>query len=168
MSTRPPPFIVGFFQTLYASAMGSPLWHTALAVALGLLFSVLFVVIKQVALAVNTQKAADDPAEDYFYAGPGCVWGARSAVLCTRLRGRCALPVGRHLQRMRTVHLTPSTHPPAFRSKKGDRVPSVHDAPTVLVSVVVPAYNESKRIAVMMDEMLGFLRATEKANRCVS
>jgi dolichyl-phosphate beta-glucosyltransferase len=40
--------------------------------------------------------------------------------------------------------------------------PSVlRDAPSVLVSVVVPAYNEEKRIDAMMGEMLGFLKAHE-------
>ena len=41
------------------------------------------------------------------------------------------------------------------------------DAPTKLVSLVVPAYKEEKRIGVMLDEMMGFLEAKAKAERCV-
>ena len=49
-------------------------------------------------------------------------------------------------------------------SKPG-RFPSIYDAPSVLVSVIVPAYNESERITPMMDEMLAFLRSEEKKDK---
>ncbi len=45
--------------------------------------------------------------------------------------------------------------------------PSVFDAPTRLVTVVVPAYNESARIQPMMDEMLAYLQKASKTDRCV-
>ena len=35
--------------------------------------------------------------------------------------------------------------------------PRLHEAATVTVSVVIPAYNEEERIKVMLDEMLDFL-----------
>ena len=41
--------------------------------------------------------------------------------------------------------------------------PNINDAPTLLVSVVVPAYKEEKRISRMMDEMLEYLNAAAKA-----
>lgn len=44
------------------------------------------------------------------------------------------------------------------------------DEPTRLLTVVVPAYNETDRINIMMDEMLAHLQSESKndrAGRCV-
>lgn len=45
------------------------------------------------------------------------------------------------------------------------RFPSLDDAATVTLSVVVPAYNEEKRIAPMLDEMIAGLQAHSKKNK---
>lgn len=62
-----------------------------------------------------------------------------------------------------------SSHPSdrlAFIDRSAKRpFPSITDAPSVLVSVVVPAYNESKRIDPMMTEMLSFLNGKSKADK---
>ena len=49
-----------------------------------------------------------------------------------------------------------------------DAFPSIYDPASVLVSVVVPAYNEEKRITTMMDEMLDYLRKEERKDKCVA
>ena len=43
----------------------------------------------------------------------------------------------------------------------------ISDEPTLTLSLVVPAYNEVKRIDKMMAPMLEHLRQTEKADKCV-
>lgn len=45
--------------------------------------------------------------------------------------------------------------------------PTVEDPPTVLLSLVVPAYNEEQRLPVMLDETLAFLEAWKARMRCV-
>ena len=52
---------------------------------------------------------------------------------------------------------------PASRTQ--GRFPSIYDPASVLVSVIVPAYNEEKRMTPMMDEMLGFLREEQKKDK---
>ena len=39
----------------------------------------------------------------------------------------------------------------------------ITDPASLLVSIVVPAYKEEKRISRMMDEMLAYLNSTSKA-----
>lgn len=45
--------------------------------------------------------------------------------------------------------------------------PTVDDKPTKTLTVVVPAYNEEKRIDKMMTEMIDFLESEEKVQRYV-
>nr|XP_055173334.1 dolichyl-phosphate beta-glucosyltransferase isoform X3 [Nyctereutes procyonoides] len=51
-----------------------------------------------------------------------------------------------------------------FLNAKGQKetLPSVWDSPTKQLSVVVPSYNEEKRLPVMMDEALGYLEKRQK------
>ncbi|XP_054442539.1 dolichyl-phosphate beta-glucosyltransferase [Pteronotus mesoamericanus] len=51
-----------------------------------------------------------------------------------------------------------------FLSTSGQReaLPSFGDPPTKRLSVVVPSYNEEKRLPVMMDEALGYLEERQK------
>ncbi|NXD70775.1 ALG5 glucosyltransferase, partial [Eolophus roseicapillus] len=43
-----------------------------------------------------------------------------------------------------------------------ESVPSIHDAPTRELSVVVPSYNEEDRLPLMMDEALDYLEKRQK------
>ncbi|XP_007464295.1 PREDICTED: dolichyl-phosphate beta-glucosyltransferase isoform X2 [Lipotes vexillifer] len=43
-----------------------------------------------------------------------------------------------------------------------EALPSIRDLPTKQLSVVVPSYNEEKRLPVMMDEALGYLEERQK------
>ncbi|KAF6375916.1 ALG5 dolichyl-phosphate beta-glucosyltransferase [Rhinolophus ferrumequinum] len=51
-----------------------------------------------------------------------------------------------------------------FLNAKGQKetLPSIRDSPTKQLSVVVPSYNEEKRLPVMMDEALGYLEERQK------
>uniref|UniRef100_A0A8C0E2Q4 dolichyl-phosphate beta-glucosyltransferase n=1 Tax=Balaenoptera musculus TaxID=9771 RepID=A0A8C0E2Q4_BALMU len=51
-----------------------------------------------------------------------------------------------------------------FLNARGQReaLPSIRDSPTKQLSVVVPSYNEEKRLPVMMDEALGYLEERQK------
>ncbi|XP_010833927.1 PREDICTED: dolichyl-phosphate beta-glucosyltransferase isoform X2 [Bison bison bison] len=51
-----------------------------------------------------------------------------------------------------------------FLNVRGQReaLPSIRDSPTKQLSVVVPSYNEEKRLPVMMDEALGYLEDRQK------
>ncbi|XP_042541749.1 dolichyl-phosphate beta-glucosyltransferase isoform X2 [Dipodomys spectabilis] len=51
-----------------------------------------------------------------------------------------------------------------FINAKGQKetLPSIWDPPTKQLSVVVPSYNEEKRLPVMMDEALGYLEKRQK------
>nr|XP_031540578.1 dolichyl-phosphate beta-glucosyltransferase [Vicugna pacos] len=51
-----------------------------------------------------------------------------------------------------------------FLNARGQKepLPSIWDAPTKQLSVVVPSYNEEKRLPVMMDEALGYLEERQK------
>lgn len=51
-----------------------------------------------------------------------------------------------------------------FLNAKGGKeaLPSIWDSPTVQLSVVVPSYNEEKRLPVMMDEALSYLEKRQK------
>ncbi|XP_051013126.1 dolichyl-phosphate beta-glucosyltransferase [Acomys russatus] len=51
-----------------------------------------------------------------------------------------------------------------FLNAKGRKepLPSVWDSPTIQLSVVVPSYNEEKRLPVMMDEALNYLEKRQK------
>ncbi|KAM5289208.1 dolichyl-phosphate beta-glucosyltransferase isoform 2-T2 [Ctenodactylus gundi] len=51
-----------------------------------------------------------------------------------------------------------------FLSAKGQKetLPSIWDSPTKQLSVVVPSYNEEKRLPVMMDEALDYLEKRQK------
>nr|XP_005906818.1 PREDICTED: dolichyl-phosphate beta-glucosyltransferase isoform X2 [Bos mutus] len=51
-----------------------------------------------------------------------------------------------------------------FLNVRGQReaLPSIQDSPTKQLSVVVPSYNEEKRLPVMMDEALGYLEDRQK------
>ncbi|XP_069323430.1 dolichyl-phosphate beta-glucosyltransferase isoform X3 [Eulemur rufifrons] len=51
-----------------------------------------------------------------------------------------------------------------FLNAKGQKetLPSIWDSPTKRLSVVVPSYNEEKRLPVMMDEALGYLEKRQK------
>ncbi|XP_060601019.1 dolichyl-phosphate beta-glucosyltransferase-like [Ruditapes philippinarum] len=48
------------------------------------------------------------------------------------------------------------------------RFPSIHDPPSMDLSVIVPAYFEEERLPTMMDEALDFLEARQKKNRSFS
>uniref|UniRef100_A0ABI7ZG42 dolichyl-phosphate beta-glucosyltransferase n=1 Tax=Felis catus TaxID=9685 RepID=A0ABI7ZG42_FELCA len=51
-----------------------------------------------------------------------------------------------------------------FLNARGQKetLPSIWDSPTKQLSVVVPSYNEEKRLPVMMDEALGYLEERQK------
>ncbi|XP_039728911.1 dolichyl-phosphate beta-glucosyltransferase isoform X3 [Pteropus medius] len=51
-----------------------------------------------------------------------------------------------------------------FLNARGQKetLPSIRDSPTKQLSVVVPSYNEEKRLPVMMDEALGYLEERQK------
>ncbi|XP_069323429.1 dolichyl-phosphate beta-glucosyltransferase isoform X2 [Eulemur rufifrons] len=51
-----------------------------------------------------------------------------------------------------------------FLNAKGQKetLPSIWDSPTKRLSVVVPSYNEEKRLPVMMDEALGYLEKRQR------
>uniref|UniRef100_A0A2K5EZG3 Dolichyl-phosphate beta-glucosyltransferase n=1 Tax=Aotus nancymaae TaxID=37293 RepID=A0A2K5EZG3_AOTNA len=51
-----------------------------------------------------------------------------------------------------------------FLNAKGQKetLPSIWDSPTKQLSVIVPSYNEEKRLPVMMDEALGYLEKRQK------
>uniref|UniRef100_G1MB94 dolichyl-phosphate beta-glucosyltransferase n=1 Tax=Ailuropoda melanoleuca TaxID=9646 RepID=G1MB94_AILME len=51
-----------------------------------------------------------------------------------------------------------------FLNARGQKetLPSIWDSPTKRLSVVVPSYNEEKRLPVMMDEALGYLEERQK------
>ncbi|XP_045422720.1 dolichyl-phosphate beta-glucosyltransferase isoform X3 [Lemur catta] len=51
-----------------------------------------------------------------------------------------------------------------FLNAKGQKetLPSIWDSPTKQLSIVVPSYNEEKRLPVMMDEALGYLEKRQK------
>ncbi|PVD34871.1 hypothetical protein C0Q70_06150 [Pomacea canaliculata] len=57
-----------------------------------------------------------------------------------------------------------------FDPKKGVKVefPSISDPPSLDLSVIVPAYNEEKRLPVMMDESMEYLEERQKNNRSFS
>jgi hypothetical protein len=57
---------------------------------------------------------------------------------------------------------TPSPSPPLLHTARSEtrRFPSISDEPSLLLSVVVPAYKESKRIGSMMKDMLAHLDKT--------
>ena len=45
--------------------------------------------------------------------------------------------------------------------------PSISDAPSVLLSLIVPAYNEEERIPEMLEETLAHLAGRAASDRCV-
>ncbi|XP_068920761.1 dolichyl-phosphate beta-glucosyltransferase [Petaurus breviceps papuanus] len=45
---------------------------------------------------------------------------------------------------------------------KKETLPTIHDSPTKQLSIVVPSYNEEKRLPLMMDEALGYLEMRQK------
>uniref|UniRef100_A0A5F8GEC7 Dolichyl-phosphate beta-glucosyltransferase n=1 Tax=Monodelphis domestica TaxID=13616 RepID=A0A5F8GEC7_MONDO len=45
---------------------------------------------------------------------------------------------------------------------KKETLPTIHDSPTKQLSVVVPSYNEEKRLPLMMDEALEYLEMRQK------
>lgn len=49
--------------------------------------------------------------------------------------------------------------------RKKEAFPKIHDAASVTLSVVVPAYNEEKRISLMMDDMLRVLKEYAKSHK---
>ncbi|XP_032735980.1 dolichyl-phosphate beta-glucosyltransferase isoform X1 [Lontra canadensis] len=51
-----------------------------------------------------------------------------------------------------------------FLNARGQKetLPSIWDSPTKRLSVVVPSYNEEKRLPIMMDEALGYLEERQK------
>nr|XP_058132921.1 dolichyl-phosphate beta-glucosyltransferase isoform X3 [Dasypus novemcinctus] len=51
-----------------------------------------------------------------------------------------------------------------FLNGRGQKetLPSIWDSPTKQLSVIVPSYNEEKRLPVMMDEALGYLEKRQK------
>uniref|UniRef100_A0A8C9ABZ3 Dolichyl-phosphate beta-glucosyltransferase n=1 Tax=Prolemur simus TaxID=1328070 RepID=A0A8C9ABZ3_PROSS len=51
-----------------------------------------------------------------------------------------------------------------FLNAKGQKetLPSIWDSPTKQLSIVVPSYNEEKRLPVMMDEALGYLEKRQR------
>uniref|UniRef100_A0A8I6GKU7 dolichyl-phosphate beta-glucosyltransferase n=1 Tax=Rattus norvegicus TaxID=10116 RepID=A0A8I6GKU7_RAT len=54
-----------------------------------------------------------------------------------------------------------------FLNARGQKeaLPSIWDSPTKQLSVVVPSYNEEKRLPVMMDEALNYLEKRQKHDR---
>ena len=56
--------------------------------------------------------------------------------------------------------------PPPCSEKK--RFGSIYEPASLTLSVVVPAYNEEKRIKVMMDSMLEVLAKESKKDKCVA
>nr|CAG4637281.1 EOG090X0BIY [Ceriodaphnia reticulata]SVE73139.1 EOG090X0BIY [Ceriodaphnia reticulata] len=73
------------------------------------------------------------------------------------------------------IYFTSETYAKSFRSK-GEKVflnpktgekeffPSIDDKATVLLSVIIPAYNEEKRLPVMLEECLDYLERKLKNN----
>ncbi|XP_036310875.1 dolichyl-phosphate beta-glucosyltransferase isoform X4 [Pipistrellus kuhlii] len=51
-----------------------------------------------------------------------------------------------------------------FLNARGQKetLPSIRDSPTKQLSIVVPSYNEEKRLPIMMDEALGYLEERQK------
>jgi hypothetical protein len=45
--------------------------------------------------------------------------------------------------------------------------PTMEDAPTLMLSLVVPAYNEEERLPIMLDETLAYLEKWRGRNKCV-
>ncbi|XP_006879611.1 PREDICTED: dolichyl-phosphate beta-glucosyltransferase isoform X2 [Elephantulus edwardii] len=65
---------------------------------------------------------------------------------------------------MKTPHLHRHDDEKFFLNDKGQKetLPSIWDPPTKQLSVVVPSYNEEKRLPVMMDEALSYLEKRQK------
>src|SRR5437660_2527741 len=51
------------------------------------------------------------------------------------------------------------------RFDKPQRLKSIFDNPSVELSVVIPAYNESKRLPEMLKEAIGFLEQKRKSDK---
>ena len=112
-------------------------------------------------MAVHTAKAEDHPSEDFFESEKGCVEQERSKRDAKRLlyiAGRRPILTASVACYVITTHI--------FCSDKL-AFPSIYDPASITLSVVVPAYNEEKRIAVMMDVMLDVLEKESKKNKCV-
>lgn len=171
---------------------------------LSLQLPVVYTILKQVYVAVKTERAPDAEVEDFYISETGCVAGGEGWLPCaarihvaavidpliadppsnSRRVPRVPIRVGpppppthrralaRHLTASRTqccLHRNsfPATTPPSSRRSEKKRFPSVYDAPSVTVSVVVPAYNEEARIDVMMNAMLEVLNKEAKKSKCV-
>lgn len=50
-------------------------------------------------------------------------------------------------------------------SGKKNKFPSIDDEPSVALSVIIPAYEEEKRLPVMLDECMEFLEERTKADK---
>jgi hypothetical protein len=117
---------------------------------------------KPMSKAWNNKRAVDHPSENTFDLGKGgCV------------QPQCpALGVCR--QAPRTTHPQPHTpripnapsHAPFSGSGTRGTFPSLADKPTLYLSVIVPAYNEEKRIPEEkgIDDMIAKLTARQAQN----
>ncbi|KAM6178904.1 dolichyl-phosphate beta-glucosyltransferase [Rhynchocyon petersi] len=65
---------------------------------------------------------------------------------------------------VKTPHLHQHDNEKFFLNDRGQKetLPSILDPPTKQLSVVVPSYNEEKRLPVMMDEALNYLEKRQK------
>lgn len=107
---------------------------------------------KPLRVAWKSQQSADHPTEMYFLKADGCglpppppPCPTSDVELCVCVRV-CVSP----------------------RRQTQGTFASLYDAPSKYLTLVVPAYNEEKRMGVMLDEMLGVLETLEKQRRCVS
>ena len=64
---------------------------------------------------------------------------------------------------------TPAAHtaPPPRCRRQPQSFPSLYDPPSRFLSVVVPAYNEEKRMRVGLDEMVAVLKEKQGKDSCV-
>ena len=106
-------------------------------------------------------RSPDHPSEASFATGVGkeCVgrW-RRGAWWCAAVARWCRLVLPRADAARRM--------PPSRRAPQP--FPSINDAPSRFLSVVVPAYNEEKRMRVGLDEMTTFLRDKQAKDACVT
>lgn len=99
---------------------------------------------KPLRVAWKTKQTPDYPSENVFKTKSGCVRVVMLAVFFTQPRSYVGV------------------------CRDEGKFGSLFDVPSKFLTLVVPAYNEEKRMGVMLDEMMATLAQMEKSRRCVN
>ncbi|XP_078078398.1 dolichyl-phosphate beta-glucosyltransferase isoform X2 [Mustelus asterias] len=82
------------------------------------------------------------------------------------LDGNLQLVFIAHVTAIKMPNLTLGENEKFFRSLHSEKelFPSIHDRPTIELSVIVPSYNEEERLPLMMEEALEYLEQRQSKN----